>query len=103
MNLIIYKYSILLIFQEGVKETIISLRNAGIQVWVLTGDKLETAVNISHACQLFRPETNVKLIKSANELKIFKKNSASYNLILSQEAVKLFSDGNKDMVEIVAT
>lgn len=60
-------------------------------------------MNISHACQLFRPETNVKLIKNADELKIFKKYSTPYNLILSQEAVKLFSDGNKDMVEIVAT
>ncbi|XP_066929021.1 phospholipid-transporting ATPase IF-like isoform X2 [Clytia hemisphaerica] len=36
--------------QDGVKETIVSLREAGIKVWVLTGDKQETAVNISHSC-----------------------------------------------------
>ena len=34
--------------QEGVPETIESMRAAGIKVWVLTGDKEETAVNIGY-------------------------------------------------------
>uniref|UniRef100_A0AAR2KWY8 Phospholipid-transporting ATPase n=1 Tax=Pygocentrus nattereri TaxID=42514 RepID=A0AAR2KWY8_PYGNA len=38
--------------QENVPETIQALREAGIQVWVLTGDKLETAVNIAYSCKL---------------------------------------------------
>ncbi|XP_062849346.1 phospholipid-transporting ATPase VB [Trichomycterus rosablanca] len=38
--------------QENVPETIEALREAGIQVWVLTGDKLETAVNIAYSCKL---------------------------------------------------
>ena len=32
--------------QEGVPNTIANLRLAGIVVWVLTGDKQETAINI---------------------------------------------------------
>jgi P-type E1-E2 ATPase len=32
--------------QQGVPETINYLRAAGIRVWVLTGDKIETAINI---------------------------------------------------------
>lgn len=32
--------------QEGVDETIKFMRSAGIKVWVLTGDKVETAINI---------------------------------------------------------
>lgn len=32
--------------QTGVPETVNSLVNAGIRVWMLTGDKLETAINI---------------------------------------------------------
>lgn len=36
--------------QDGVKDTIESLRYAGIMVWVLTGDKIETALNIAKAC-----------------------------------------------------
>ncbi|XP_066523155.1 phospholipid-transporting ATPase VB isoform X2 [Hoplias malabaricus] len=38
--------------QEKVPETIQALRDGGIQVWVLTGDKLETAVNIAYSCKL---------------------------------------------------
>ncbi|XP_052850847.1 phospholipid-transporting ATPase VD isoform X2 [Drosophila gunungcola] len=39
--------------QEGVPETIASLLSAGISVWVLTGDKPETAINIAYSAKLF--------------------------------------------------
>lgn len=39
-----------------VPETIADLRTAGVKVWVLTGDKVETAVNIGFACRLLGPE-----------------------------------------------
>lgn len=45
--------------QEGVPETIKAMRGAGIVVWVLTGDKQETAVNIAYACALFVPNMEV--------------------------------------------
>ncbi|XP_066108790.1 phospholipid-transporting ATPase IK [Saccopteryx bilineata] len=38
--------------QNGVPETIQCLKQGNIKVWVLTGDKQETAVNIGFACQL---------------------------------------------------
>ena len=38
--------------QDGVPETIANLQLAGVRVWVLTGDKQETAINIGHACRL---------------------------------------------------
>lgn len=38
--------------QEGVPETIESLREAGIKVWVLTGDKQDTAISIALSCKL---------------------------------------------------
>eukprot|EP00271_Cylindrocystis_brebissonii_P018678 TRINITY_DN5408_c0_g1_i1.p1 TRINITY_DN5408_c0_g1~~TRINITY_DN5408_c0_g1_i1.p1 ORF type:complete len:1233 (-),score=257.63 TRINITY_DN5408_c0_g1_i1:1839-5537(-) len=40
--------------QVGVPETIDRLAQAGIKLWVLTGDKLETAINIGFACSLLR-------------------------------------------------
>ncbi|KAJ2845024.1 drs2 neo1 protein, partial [Coemansia brasiliensis] len=43
--------------QEGVPETIFKLRRAGIRVWMLTGDKVETAINIAKSCRLI--ETDV--------------------------------------------
>ncbi|GMT19150.1 hypothetical protein PFISCL1PPCAC_10447 [Pristionchus fissidentatus] len=39
--------------QDGVADTIDHLRRAGIHVWVLTGDKVETAVNIAYSSKLF--------------------------------------------------
>ena len=45
--------------QDGVPETIQNLRNAGIVVWVLTGDKQETAINIAHSCRLFTPSMDI--------------------------------------------
>jgi phospholipid-transporting ATPase len=41
--------------QDDVPEAIRSLLEAGINVWVLTGDKLETAINIGMACNLLEP------------------------------------------------
>lgn len=38
--------------QDEVGDTISKLKEAGIKVWVLTGDKVETAINIGFACKL---------------------------------------------------
>ncbi|RMX68185.1 hypothetical protein DD238_007664 [Peronospora effusa] len=38
--------------QEGVPQCLANLTKAGIKVWMLTGDKEETAINISYACSL---------------------------------------------------
>ncbi|XP_065366183.1 phospholipid-transporting ATPase IF isoform X1 [Calliphora vicina] len=36
--------------QDDVADTLISLQKAGIKIWVLTGDKVETALNIALSC-----------------------------------------------------
>ncbi|XP_061877847.1 phospholipid-transporting ATPase IB isoform X3 [Entelurus aequoreus] len=38
--------------QAGVPETIATLMRADIKIWVLTGDKQETAINIGYSCHL---------------------------------------------------
>ena len=45
--------------QEGVSDTIACLRAANIKVWVLTGDKVDTAVNIGYACALLTTKMNL--------------------------------------------
>ncbi|XP_023711362.1 probable phospholipid-transporting ATPase VD isoform X3 [Cryptotermes secundus] len=42
--------------QDGVPETINALISAGIVVWVLTGDKPETAINVAYSAKLFSPQ-----------------------------------------------
>ncbi|CDW77273.1 phospholipid-translocating p-type flippase family [Stylonychia lemnae] len=50
--------------QDKVPETIRDLQNAGIKIWMLTGDKLETAENIGYSCNLLRREMHI--IKCSN-------------------------------------
>jgi len=38
--------------QEEVCETIVAFKEAGIKVWMLTGDKVETAINIGYSAGL---------------------------------------------------
>ncbi|OVA04457.1 Cation-transporting P-type ATPase [Macleaya cordata] len=40
--------------QAGVPQCIDKLAQAGLKIWVLTGDKMETAINIGFACSLLR-------------------------------------------------
>lgn len=57
--------------QEDVEITLSELRQAGIKIWVLTGDKVETAINISDSCRHFSPDMVrfiMKGMRKANEI-----------------------------------
>ena len=45
--------------QDGVPDTIKVLMEADIRVWVLTGDKEETAIEIAKSCNLIQPDMKV--------------------------------------------
>jgi P-type E1-E2 ATPase len=45
--------------QDNVKGTIEAIRRAGVKVWMLTGDKKETAINIGISCGLVSPDMAV--------------------------------------------
>ena len=45
--------------QVDVGQTIYDIKKAGVQLWVLTGDKIETAINIGFSCQLLNNEMNL--------------------------------------------
>ncbi|XP_028902498.1 phospholipid-transporting ATPase VA isoform X2 [Ornithorhynchus anatinus] len=45
--------------QDGVPETIATLCRAGLHIWVLTGDKQETALNVAYACKLLDRDEDV--------------------------------------------
>ncbi|KAI9179413.1 hypothetical protein H9P43_004733 [Blastocladiella emersonii ATCC 22665] len=53
--------------QEGVPDCIQILRDAGIKVWVLTGDKMETAISIGFSCNLLSKELNLIVVKGSPE------------------------------------
>jgi len=51
--------------QDGIPETITTLSQAGIKIWILTGDKQETAINIGLSCSLIN--NNMELIIFSEE------------------------------------
>ena len=53
--------------QDKVPETIKELRTAGIKIWVLTGDKLDTAENIGYSCNLLSKEQKLFILKNISQ------------------------------------
>ncbi|CAF3159951.1 unnamed protein product [Rotaria sp. Silwood2] len=53
--------------QDGVPQCIERLACAGIKIWVLTGDKLETARNIGLSCRLLTNDMELYVIEEENE------------------------------------
>uniref|UniRef100_A0AAX7UGC0 Phospholipid-transporting ATPase n=1 Tax=Astatotilapia calliptera TaxID=8154 RepID=A0AAX7UGC0_ASTCA len=51
--------------QDGVPQTIEQLAKADIKIWVLTGDKQETAENIGYSCNILRGEMKDVFVVSA--------------------------------------
>ncbi|XP_032426049.1 phospholipid-transporting ATPase ID-like [Xiphophorus hellerii] len=52
--------------QDGVPHTIEQLAKADIKIWVLTGDKQETAENIGYSCNMLREEMKEIFVVTAN-------------------------------------
>eukprot|EP00163_Fabomonas_tropica_P013328 TRINITY_DN2483_c1_g1_i5.p1 TRINITY_DN2483_c1_g1~~TRINITY_DN2483_c1_g1_i5.p1 ORF type:complete len:104 (+),score=22.76 TRINITY_DN2483_c1_g1_i5:35-313(+) len=50
--------------QDQVPETVAYFQRAGIQVWLLTGDKQETAITIGFASKLLRTEFELVIINA---------------------------------------
>ncbi|KAL2099677.1 hypothetical protein ACEWY4_004071 [Coilia grayii] len=53
--------------QDGVPETIAKLAKADIKIWVLTGDKKETAENIGYSCELLTDDMQIHYGEDVNE------------------------------------
>ncbi|SCV68524.1 BQ2448_645 [Microbotryum intermedium] len=52
--------------QEGVPDTIYTLQQAGIKIWVLTGDRQETAINIGLSCRLISESMSLVIVNETN-------------------------------------
>jgi phospholipid-transporting ATPase len=58
--------------QDEVGETIDSLMKQGIHVWVLTGDKIETAINIAVSCKLITQDMIQVIVDEKEEAALIK-------------------------------
>lgn len=56
--------------QDGVPEAIVHIRKAGINLWVLTGDKIETAINVGYSSGLLDNDTDQYIIDALDDASI---------------------------------
>lgn len=76
--------------QDGVPDTIALLGQAGIKLWVLTGDKVETAINIGFSCNLLSNDMELILVdlpegKLEDAAKLLDQHLQKFNLTGSDE------------------
>ncbi|KAF2202092.1 phospholipid-translocating P-type ATPase [Delitschia confertaspora ATCC 74209] len=76
--------------QDGVPDAISLLGKAGIKLWVLTGDKVETAINIGFSCNLLDNDMDLIVFKVdddslATAEALLDKNLAIFGMTGSQE------------------
>ncbi|KAL8763218.1 MAG: hypothetical protein Q9184_000935 [Pyrenodesmia sp. 2 TL-2023] len=56
--------------QKGVPETIDKLRRAGIHICMLTGDKLQTAINIGHSARMIKDYSTTTILDHSSDMNI---------------------------------
>lgn len=83
--------------QDGVPETIAMLREAGLKVWVLTGDKQETAINVGHSCKLL-DTTMQKVILNAKTKAECEDQITSWLAHFQSEVMSIASDHSSNTV-----
>ena len=95
--------------QENVPEVIQDFIKADINVWMLTGDKLETAECIAYSCNLFNESLKIlcfnneelneeKLIQKLSEENLFYKKDKKIGIIIDSEIFHII-DQDKDLTE----
>ncbi|KAF2180727.1 phospholipid-translocating P-type ATPase [Zopfia rhizophila CBS 207.26] len=77
--------------QEGVPDTISTLQSAGIKIWVLTGDRQETAINIGMSCKLISEDMSLLIINEEN------KEATRDNIQKKLNAIQSQSQGGAEM------
>ena len=82
------------LLQEEVPETIKKLMTAGIKVWVLTGDKQETAIEIGKSCNLINTKNmDLIVLSSKNNAEFKERLSKAKTQTRTKEMMAIVIDG----------
>ena len=93
--------------QDEVADTIATLRKASINIWMLTGDKMETAIEIARSCALFDQGMTELLFSFDDMISITQKLDSEIrylelkNLFNEKEQISVVVDGST--LEIIFT
>ncbi|CAF0797059.1 unnamed protein product, partial [Didymodactylos carnosus] len=94
--------------QENVRQTLEILRNAGIKIWMLTGDKLETATCIAKSSKLIGREHDIYTFKTITtredclqELNMFRRKTDSCLIITGDTLQICLGFYESDLMELI--
>lgn len=94
--------------QQNVRTTLETLRNAGIKIWMLTGDKLETATCIAKSSKLVSREQDIFTFKpietrddARNEMNNFRRKVDTALVILGESLETVLKYYEQEFIEIV--
>ena len=79
--------------QDGVPETIADLKRAGINIWVATGDKLETAIAIGYSTKLLAQDMNLVIVRGGE----YGSSNSAYSQL--ERAVERFFGGPEALAD----
>ena len=71
------------------------MKKAGIKVWVLTGDKIETAINIGFSCKLLNEKMELYIIDALTKVDVL-------NQIADSRKMQINSEGMRQSATVVA-
>lgn len=83
--------------QDGVPDTIQKLADGGIKLWVLTGDRVETAINIGYSCNLLSNNMNIMIFTMGSDASIEKAEEKLDELLFSEFQI---SNPNPSMLKV---
>ncbi|KRH94397.1 phospholipid-translocating P-type ATPase, flippase [Pseudoloma neurophilia] len=69
--------------QENVEQSLENLRNAGVKIWMLTGDKIETAISISISSRLFIKRAQYEILRVTSREEAWQKLSELKNKMIN--------------------
>ncbi|XP_065214740.1 phospholipid-transporting ATPase IA-like [Planococcus citri] len=101
--------------QDDVPETIFNLLEAGIHIWMLTGDKQETAINIGFACRLLNADMPLIALNVENLDKLrymidqqirilgdnYGKPDNDYSLVITGACLQMLLDSPLDAKDLI--
>ncbi|KAN0043355.1 hypothetical protein ACTA71_011007 [Dictyostelium dimigraforme] len=85
--------------QEGVPQAIANLIKANIKVWVLTGDKQETAINIGFSCHLLTSDMRIIILNGNTQEDVHNQIQGAIDAYFSDDAENHQNSGFALVVE----
>lgn len=86
--------------QDRAQETVKQIKTAGIRFWMLSGDKLETTVNIGFSCELLNPGMQIFKINQESMQEIMNYISMALKRVQSEhQHVAFVSPGHEEYEE----